>query len=123
MKKRILFVLTIGIFLLILTGCSKTEGTELKEKAYVSVTTGAITTIYGTEKTEKDAHKQLIKYNAYNGDKYEVKFYCPTCGRQEIIEVEKSEQKKFKCDCIEKKYAEIKFTYKKQNKESIQEAS
>lgn len=123
MKKRILFVLTIGIFLLILTGCSKTEGTELKERAYVSVTSGAITTIYGTEKTKKDAHKQLIKYKAYKGDKYEVKFYCPTCGRQEIIEVEKSEQKKFKCDCLEKQYAEIKFTYKKENKELVQEAS
>ena len=47
MKRRILFALTIVIFLLILTGCSKTEGTELKERAYVSVTSGAITTIYG----------------------------------------------------------------------------
>lgn len=123
MKRRILFVLTIAAFLLILTGCSKTEGTELKERAYVSVTSGAITTIYGTEKTEKDAHKQLIKYKTYNGDKYEVKFYCPTCGRQEIIEVDKSLEKKFKCDCMEKRYAEIKFTYKEQNKESVQEAS
>ena len=75
------------------------------------------------EKTEKDAHKQLTKYKAYKGDKYEVEFYCPTCGRQEIIEVEKSEQKKFKCDCLEKQYAEIKFTYKKENKELVQEAS
>lgn len=120
MKRIILFIIVVTCFFTI-TGCSKQEQPE--QRAHVSVTLGAITTIYGTAKTEKAAHKQVIKYDAYEGEKYEVEFYCPTCGREERVEVDKSIMKKFQCDCLEKRYAEIKFTYQKQNKESEQEAS